>query len=119
MSLHDLLWTFLKIFILVNVVLIHVAYATYFERKAIGHMQVRLGPMRVGPHGLLQPIADFVKLFFKEDIIPTQADKPIFFMAPVIGVIAAVASWRSPLSGHTVLSLPAGHRIQNTPSWAA
>jgi NADH-quinone oxidoreductase subunit H len=92
MSLHDLLWTFLKIFILVNVVLIHVAYATYFERKAIGHMQVRLGPMRVGPHGLLQPIADFVKLFFKEDIIPTQADKPIFFMAPVIGVIAAVAS---------------------------
>jgi NADH-quinone oxidoreductase subunit H len=92
MSLHDLLWTFLKIFILVNVVLIHVAYATYFERKAIGHMQVRLGPMRVGPHGLLQPIADFVKLFFKEDIIPTQADKPLFLMAPVIGVIAAVAS---------------------------
>ncbi len=92
MSLTEFLWGFLKIFILVNIVLIHVAYATYCERKAIGHMQARLGPMRVGPHGILQPIADFVKLFFKEDIIPSHSDKPIFFIAPVIGVIAAVAS---------------------------
>ncbi len=83
----------LKIFIVVNIVLIHVAYVVYFERKVIGHMQARMGPMRVGPHGLLQPIADGIKLFFKEDIIPSSADKPIFFIAPVIGVIAALASF--------------------------
>ncbi|MDP2167175.1 MAG: NADH-quinone oxidoreductase subunit NuoH [Thermodesulfovibrionales bacterium] len=82
----------LKIAAVVAVVMTHVAYATYFERKAIGHMQVRLGPMRVGPHGILQPIADFVKLFFKEDIIPAQADKPLFYIAPVIAVFAAMSS---------------------------
>jgi NADH-quinone oxidoreductase subunit H len=92
MNLTEFFWSFIRVFILVNIVLIHVAYAVYFERKAIGHMQARLGPMRVGWHGLLQPIADFLKLFFKEDIIPREADKPIFFFAPVIGVIAAVAS---------------------------
>ncbi|TNF56358.1 NADH-quinone oxidoreductase subunit NuoH [bacterium] len=88
----EFIWILIKVVIVVNVVLLHVAYAVYFERKAIGHMQVRLGPMRVGWHGVLQPIADFLKLFFKEDIIPSNADKPIFFIAPVIGVIAAVAS---------------------------
>src|SRR4030066_2308234 len=81
-----------KIFIVVSVVLLHVAYVVYFERKVIGHMQARLGPMRVGWHGLLQPIADFVKLFFKEDVIPSNADKPIFLIAPVISVVAALAS---------------------------
>jgi NADH-quinone oxidoreductase subunit H len=82
----------LKIAIVVGIVMAHVAYATYFERKVIGHMQVRLGPMRVGPHGILQPIADFLKLFFKEDIIPNNADKPIFYVAPVISVIASLSS---------------------------
>lgn len=82
----------LKIALVIGVVMAHVAYATYFERKAIGHMQVRLGPMRVGPHGLLQPIADFVKLFFKEDIVPSQADKPIFYAAPLISLFAALSS---------------------------
>jgi len=86
------LWTFIKIFIAVNVLLLHVAYAVYFERKVIGHMQARMGPMRVGWHGLLQPIADGVKLFFKEDIIPSGADRPIFYIAPVIGVLAAISS---------------------------
>jgi NADH-quinone oxidoreductase subunit H len=85
-------WMIIKIFVIVNIVLLHVAYAVYFERKVIGHMQARLGPMRVGPHGVLQPIADFIKLFFKEDVIPSNADKPIFYIAPVICVIAAVAS---------------------------
>ena len=89
----DMLLTLLKIASVIAVVLLHVAYAVYFERKVIGHMQGRMGPMRVGWHGLLQPIADFVKLFFKEDIIPANADKPIFYFAPVIGVIAAFSSF--------------------------
>ncbi|MBI4654532.1 MAG: NADH-quinone oxidoreductase subunit NuoH [Nitrospirae bacterium] len=92
MTILEIGITFIKVFILVTIVLLHVAYATYCERKVIGHMQARLGPMHVGPHGLLQPIADFVKLFFKEDIIPSNADKPVFFIAPVIGVIAALSS---------------------------
>jgi NADH-quinone oxidoreductase subunit H len=82
----------IKIAVVVGIVMAHVAYATYFERKVIGHMQVRLGPMRVGFHGLLQPIADFTKLFFKEDIIPANADKPIFYVAPVISLLAALSS---------------------------
>ncbi|MDA8169587.1 MAG: NADH-quinone oxidoreductase subunit NuoH [Nitrospiraceae bacterium] len=81
-----------KAVIVVGVLMLHVTYATYFERKSIGHMQVRLGPMAVGPHGLLQPIADFIKLFFKEDIIPAQADKPIFFVAPVISIFAGMTA---------------------------
>jgi NADH-quinone oxidoreductase subunit H len=72
--------------------MIHLLYVQYFERTVIAHMQGRMGPMRVGWHGILQPIADSLKLFFKEDIIPSQADKPIFFIAPVIGVIAGVST---------------------------
>ena len=81
-----------KIGVIVGIVMLHVAYATYFERKVIGHMQVRLGPMNVGPHGLLQPIADGIKLFFKEDLIPANADKPIFYVAPIISLFAALSS---------------------------
>jgi hypothetical protein len=76
----------------ITVTMLHVAYAVYFERKVVAHMQARLGPMRVGPHGLLQPIADGVKLFFKEDLIPSTADKSIYFIAPVITAFAALAS---------------------------
>ena len=80
------------IVVLFCVVMLHVAYATYFERKIIGHMQVRLGPMEVGWHGLLQPIADGVKSFFKEDIIPANADRPTFLAAPIICLVAMMAS---------------------------
>lgn len=82
----------IKIGVIVGIVMLHVLYATYFERKVIGHMQVRLGPMRVGPHGILQPVADGIKLFFKEDIIPANADKPVFYIAPVISLFAALTS---------------------------
>ncbi len=82
----------LQILVLFAIVMLHVAYATYFERKIIGHMQVRMGPMRVGWHGLLQPIADGIKSFFKEDIIPEQADRPIFLAAPIICLVAMLTS---------------------------
>ncbi|MFZ3122359.1 MAG: NADH-quinone oxidoreductase subunit NuoH [Thermodesulfovibrionales bacterium] len=82
----------IKIAVVLGIGLLHVAYATYFERKVIGHMQVRLGPMRVGFHGLLQPFADGLKLFFKEDIIPAQADKALFYLAPVIFMVSAMVN---------------------------
>lgn len=84
--------TIINIAIVFAVAMLHVAYATYFERKVIGHMQVRMGPMRVGPHGLLQPFADGIKLFFKEDVIPANADKPVFYLAPVIFLIASLTA---------------------------
>ncbi|MCC6346750.1 MAG: NADH-quinone oxidoreductase subunit NuoH [Nitrospirales bacterium] len=82
----------IKIGIVVGITMLHVLYATYFERKVIGHMQIRLGPMRTGFHGFLQPVADGLKLFFKEDIIPAQADRTVFKIAPVIFVFAALSS---------------------------
>ncbi|HXE97803.1 MAG TPA: NADH-quinone oxidoreductase subunit NuoH [Dongiaceae bacterium] len=78
-----------KVLVAFVFVLLTVAYATYAERKIIGHMQVRLGPMRTGWHGLLQPIADGVKLFFKEEIIPSQASTFAFLVAPLIALIPA------------------------------
>jgi NADH-quinone oxidoreductase subunit H len=83
-------------------VLLTVAYATYAERKIIGHMQVRLGPMRTGWHGLLQPIADGVKLFFKEEIIPAQASKFAFMIAPLIALITAFISFAVIPFGDTI-----------------
>jgi len=70
-----------------------VAYVVYAERKILAHLQVRIGPMRVGPHGLLQPIADGLKLLLKEDIIPQGADRTIFWLAPLISVIAAFTAF--------------------------
>ncbi|OGT99316.1 MAG: NADH-quinone oxidoreductase subunit H [Geobacteraceae bacterium GWB2_52_12] len=78
-----------KVLVAFVFVLLTVAYATYAERKIIGHMQVRLGPMRTGWHGLLQPIADGLKLFFKEEIIPSQASTFAFLVAPLIALIPA------------------------------
>ncbi len=70
-----------------------VAYLTFAERKLIGYMQVRIGPNRVGPRGWLQPIADAVKLLFKEIIIPTRSNKFLFIIAPVLSIAPALAAW--------------------------
>src|SRR5579862_3774951 len=68
-------------------------YIVLVERKVLADFQVRLGPMRVGPHGLLQPIADALKLLLKEDIIPTDADQSIFWIAPIISTFTALTSF--------------------------
>jgi len=82
-------WPLIQIGIVVTLVALWVAYATYLERKISAFMQARLGPMRVGPWGLLQPIADGLKLLTKEDFIPENADRWIFFFAPYIAVASA------------------------------
>ncbi len=78
-----------KIGVVFGALLLTVAYMTWIERKVIADIQVRLGPMRVGPHGLLQPIADGLKLMFKEDLIPNQVDRVIFLLAPSLSIIPA------------------------------
>src|SRR5262245_13168719 len=83
----------MKIIIVVLPLLGCVAYLTLWERKAIGWSQIRPGPNRVGPLGLLQPIADAVKLVFKEIIRPTAANKGLFFLAPVMTIMPALAAW--------------------------
>lgn len=83
----------LKIFIILVPLLLAVAYTTYAERKLIGYMQVRIGPNRVGWRGWLQPIADALKLLFKEAIIPAKANRFLFVLAPVLSITPALAAW--------------------------
>ena len=82
-------WAFVYIILIFLGLSIAVIAMNWLERKILAHMQVRLGPMRVGPHGLLQPIADAIKLLIKEDIMPAEADKVVFWTAPVMVVITA------------------------------
>ncbi|UUX94157.1 NADH-quinone oxidoreductase subunit NuoH [Aquabacterium sp. J223] len=86
-------WSLLKIVLLVAPLMGCVAYLTLWERKAIGWSQIRPGPNRVGPFGLLTPIADAVKLIFKEIIRPTAANKGLFFLGPVMTIMPALAAW--------------------------
>ena len=79
--------------LLVLPLMISVAYLTLWERKLIGWMQIRIGPNRVGPFGLLQPIADGLKLFLKEIIVPTSSSKGLFILAPIMALMPALAAW--------------------------
>ncbi|NMG74765.1 NADH-quinone oxidoreductase subunit NuoH [Aromatoleum diolicum] len=86
-------WTLAKIVAIIAPLMIGVAYLTLAERKVIGYMQVRIGPNRVGPMGLLQPIADGMKLLFKEIIVPSGASKGLFILGPILAIAPSLAAW--------------------------
>jgi NADH-quinone oxidoreductase subunit H len=89
----DLLWATIYVLLVVAALSVSVMLMTWLERKILAHIQIRYGPMRVGPHGLLQPIADSLKLLLKEDIIPAGADKLVFWLAPVAVVMTAFTTF--------------------------
>ena len=92
-ALLTIAWIVTQCMLVVGPLLLAVAYATWAERKVIGAMQLRQGPMTVGPYGLLQPIADGAKLFLKETVIPSGANRIIFLLAPMITFILSLIAW--------------------------
>ncbi len=102
MSFTDILFAFAGLFGLFSALLVGVLSLTWLERKTLARIQQRAGPSVVGPHGLLQPVADAMKLATKEDIIPAYADKLLFWMAPAFVAVPAFLIW---------LAIPFGDRI--------
>jgi NADH-quinone oxidoreductase subunit H len=92
-AVQTLTWALVKALIILQVMLGLVSYLIYAERKICGHIQARTGPNRVGPLGLLQPIADVLKLLFKEEFIPAKANKVIFHIAPILAVFPAIVTF--------------------------
>jgi len=92
-TIWPVVWLLIKIILIVGPLLLGVAYLTYAERKVLGAMQLRKGPNVVGPFGLFQPLADGAKLFFKETIIPQNANKFVFLLAPCITFVLALVAW--------------------------
>ncbi len=92
-NLFELAWILIKIVALLIPVMLSVAYLTYAERKLIGYIQCRIGPNRVGPAGWLQPIADALKLMFKEIILPTKANKVLYILGPILTLAPALVAW--------------------------
>src|SRR5690349_15354837 len=85
----NVFWSLVYILIIFGAISLVVVAMNWLERKLLAHFQIRLGPMRVGPHGLLQPIADAIKLLTKEDIMPAEADRLVFWVAPLMVVLTA------------------------------
>jgi len=103
--LWPLIWNIVKIVAIVLPLMGCVAYLTLWERKMIGWMHIRLGPNRVGPAGLLQPIADALKLLLKEIVVPAKANKALFVIAPIMTIMPALAAWAViPFGPETVLA---------------
>jgi NADH-quinone oxidoreductase subunit H len=99
------IWTLIKIVAIAIPLILSVAYLTLAERKVIGYMQVRIGPNRVGPRGLLQPFADVLKLLVKEIVVPSGASKVLFVLAPILVLTPALAAWAViPFSPELVLA---------------
>jgi NADH-quinone oxidoreductase subunit H len=104
-QLIHLIWIVVKVLCIVLPIFAAVAYSTYFERKVVAFMQVRPGPNRLGPFGMLQPIADVLKLMNKEVIQPVLADRLFFIVAPLLVLIPALAAWSvMPFSANWVLA---------------
>jgi len=100
-----LIWTLVKIILIALPIITVVAFYTYFERKVIGAMQIRIGPNRVGPFGLIQPFADVFKLLLKEIILPTNSNRFLFLIAPIIVLTPALTAWAViPFNDFLVLS---------------
>ena len=100
-----LIWTLVKIILIALPIITVVAFYTYFERKVIGAMQIRIGPNRVGPFGLIQPFADVFKLLLKEIILPTNSNRFLFLIAPIIVLAPALTAWAVvPFNDFLVLS---------------